>query len=202
MIDFSHHSTPRGSRATCAASGKILVVGTTGHGDAEIESIRAASSAIPVVFAPNFSVGVNTLFWLTRKPPKSSDQASISKSSRCTTASRRTPRAARRSGWSKSSPRRASLRIPKMPVMAARGWSGERTATEIGVHAVRGGDVVGDHTVIFAGQGERLELTHKASSRETFAQGAIRAAKWAALQPPGLYDMQDVLGLRERFHES
>src|SRR5476649_2228907 len=76
------------------------------------------------------------------------------------------------------------------------GMVGERSPSEIGVHAVRGGDVVGDHTVIFAGQGERLELTHKASSRETFAQGAIRAAKWAGGRQPGLYDMQDVLGLR------
>ena len=73
---------------------------------------------------------------------------------------------------------------------------GERTATEIGLHSVRGGDVVGDHTVIFADLGERVELTHKASSRETFATGALRAAQWVAAQKPGLYDMQDVLGLK------
>jgi 4-hydroxy-tetrahydrodipicolinate reductase len=73
---------------------------------------------------------------------------------------------------------------------------GERTATEIGLHALRGGDVVGDHTVIFAGAGERLELTHRASSRETLAQGALRAAQWVVRQPPGLYDMLDVLGLK------
>jgi 4-hydroxy-tetrahydrodipicolinate reductase len=76
------------------------------------------------------------------------------------------------------------------------GIVGERKAEEIGVHAVRGGDVVGDHTVIFAAPGERVELTHRASSRETFARGAIRAAKWAREQPPGLYDMMDVLGLK------
>ena len=75
------------------------------------------------------------------------------------------------------------------------GIVGERTAQEIGVHSVRGGDIVGDHTVVFAGVGERLELTHKASSRETFANGALRAAQWAVKQPPGLYDMLDVLGL-------
>ena len=73
---------------------------------------------------------------------------------------------------------------------------GERTAEEIGVHSVRGGDVVGDHTVIFAGVGERVELTHKASTRETFANGALRAAQWVVKQKAGLYDMQDVLGLR------
>jgi 4-hydroxy-tetrahydrodipicolinate reductase len=76
------------------------------------------------------------------------------------------------------------------------GIVGERTTTEIGVHSIRGGDVVGDHTVIFAEAGERVELTHKASSRETFAQGALRAAEWVVKQKPGLYDMQDVLGLK------
>jgi 4-hydroxy-tetrahydrodipicolinate reductase len=73
---------------------------------------------------------------------------------------------------------------------------GERSASEIGLHALRGGDVVGDHTVVYANVGERLELTHKASSRDTFAKGALRAVKWVRSQPPGLYDMQDVLGLK------
>ena len=77
-----------------------------------------------------------------------------------------------------------------------QGLTGERTATEIGMHSLRGGDVVGDHTVIFAASGERLELTHKASSREAFASGALRAAQWVVKQKPGLYDMQDVLGLK------
>jgi 4-hydroxy-tetrahydrodipicolinate reductase len=76
------------------------------------------------------------------------------------------------------------------------GMVGERTPVEIGMHAIRGGDVVGDHTVIFANTGERVELTHKASSRDTFAKGALRAARWAQGQKPGLYDMQDVLGLK------
>jgi 4-hydroxy-tetrahydrodipicolinate reductase len=76
------------------------------------------------------------------------------------------------------------------------GIVGERTAAEIGVHSIRGGDVVGDHTVIFSDTGERIELTHKASSRETFANGALRAAQWVVKQKPGLYDMQDVLGLK------
>ena len=76
------------------------------------------------------------------------------------------------------------------------GIVGERTHNEIGIHAIRGGDVVGDHTVIFANNGERIELTHKASSRDTFANGALRAAQWLVQQKPGLYDMQDVLGLK------
>src|SRR5439155_18161603 len=83
------------------------------------------------------------------------------------------------------------------PKHGREGIVGERTAGEIGVHSLRGGDVVGDHTVVLAGLGERLELTHKASSRETFANGALRAARWVVNQKPGLYDMQNVLGLRD-----
>ena len=93
----------------------------------------------------------------------------------------------------------AAARQQQLPNVIRHGRAGivgERTATEIGMHSLRGGDIVGDHTVIFATNGERLELTHKASSRETFAQGALRAAQWVVKQPPGLYDMQDVLGLR------
>jgi 4-hydroxy-tetrahydrodipicolinate reductase len=86
--------------------------------------------------------------------------------------------------------------LDKVARHGRQGIVGERTAEEIGVHSVRGGDVVGDHTVIFAGVGERVELAHKASSRETFANGALRAAAWVVQQQPGLYDMQDVLGLK------
>ena len=86
--------------------------------------------------------------------------------------------------------------LDKVARYGRAGLVGERTGTEIGIHSVRGGDVVGDHTVIFAGPGERLELTHKASSRDTFASGALRAAQWAVKQQPGLYDMRDVLGLK------
>ena len=91
----------------------------------------------------------------------------------------------------------AAVRKEQMAIRHGRhGITGERTDAEIGVHSLRGGDVVGDHTVIFAATGERLELTHKASSRETFARGALRAAQWVIRQKPGLYDMQDVLGLK------
>ncbi len=196
VIDFSHHTTTAQVAAGCAAGGKILVVGTTGHSDAEAEAIRAAAESIPVVFAPNFSVGVNTLFWLTRKAAEilgpDFDLEVVEMHHRL----------------KKDAPSGTAKRLVEILAEVREltyreharhgreGMVGERTQSEIGVHAVRGGDVVGDHTVIFAGQGERLELTHKASSRETFAKGAIRAAIWAAPRPAGLYDMQDVLGLR------
>jgi len=196
VIEFSHHSvTPLVAQA-CAAAGKLLIVGTTGHTDAEINQIHAASSSIPLVFAPNFSVGVNALFWLTEKAAEilgpDFDLEIVEMHHRL----------------KKDAPSGTGRRLAEI-LAAVRGLqyvggvrhgregiTGERTAAEIGMHALRGGEVVGDHTVIFAGPGERVELTHKASSRDTFAIGALRAVKWARGRQPGLYDMQDVLGLR------
>jgi 4-hydroxy-tetrahydrodipicolinate reductase len=196
VIEFSHHTVTPAVAQACAAAGKLLIVGTTGHTDPELEQIRAASASIPLVFAPNFSVGVNTLFWLTQKAAQilgpDFDLEVVEMHHRL----------------KKDAPSGTARRLAEI-LAGVRGLQysgdvrhgregivGERTSHEIGMHALRGGDVVGDHTVIFAAQGERVELTHKASSRDTFAHGAIRAAKWARGRAPGLYDMQDVLGLR------
>ena len=196
VIDFSHPTLTEGIAKACAQAGKWLVIGTTGHTDAQVAAIHEAAKTIPVVFAPNFSVGVNTLFWLTRKAAEilgpDFDLEVVEMHHRL----------------KKDSPSGTAKRLAEIlaevrdleynrDVRHGReGIVGERTRTEIGMHAVRGGDVVGDHTVIYANIGERMELTHKASSRDTFARGSVRAAKWAATQPAGLYDMQDVLGLR------
>jgi 4-hydroxy-tetrahydrodipicolinate reductase len=195
VIDFTHAPvTPQVAQA-CAEAGKPLVIGTTGHDDAQRAVIVECSQRIPIVFAPNFSVGVNTLFWLTRKATEILGPAfdlevvemhhRLKKDSPSGTARRLAEILAEV----------RDLEYAKDVRHGREGMVGERTKTEIGMHAVRGGDVVGDHTVIYANVGERLELTHKASSRDTFANGALRAAKWACLQSPGLYDMQDVLGL-------
>lgn len=196
VIDFTHAPITAPVAEACAAAGKVLVIGTTGHSDADRERIHACAGLIPIVFAPNFSVGVNTLFWLTRKAAEilgpDFDLEVVEMHHRL----------------KKDSPSGTARRLAEIlaevrdldydeDVRHGReGMVGERTRTEIGMHAIRGGDVVGDHTVIYANVGERLELTHKASSRETFAKGALRAAKWAHQQKPGLYDMQDVLGLQ------
>lgn len=195
VIDFSHHSAAPGVAEICGGNGKALVIGTTGHSDAELDSIRAAAASIPVVLAPNFSVGVNTLFWLTRKAAEILGpdfdlevvemHHRLKKDAPSGTAKRLAEILAEVRGLAYATDARHGR----------QGIVGERTDGEIGVHAIRGGDVVGDHTVIYAGQGERVELTHKASSRQTFARGAIRAAKWAKSREPGLYDMQDVLDL-------
>jgi 4-hydroxy-tetrahydrodipicolinate reductase len=196
VVDFSSHDATAGVAELCAAQGKALVIGTTGHTEAEKSKIKSAISKIPAVWSANYSTGVNTLFWLTRKAAEilgpGFDLEVIEMHHR----------------MKKDAPSGTAATLAE--ILAAvrkqqlddvlrhgrKGIVGARTDAEIGMHALRGGDVVGDHTVIFAANGERLELTHKASSRDTFANGALRAAQWVVRQKPGLYDMQDVLGLK------
>ncbi|MGC9941785.1 MAG: 4-hydroxy-tetrahydrodipicolinate reductase [Verrucomicrobiota bacterium] len=196
VIDFSSHLATPVFAALCANHKKAIVIGTTGHAQQEKAAILKASSKIPVVMASNFSTGVNTLFWLTRKAAEilgsDFDLEVVEMHHRL---KKDAP-----SGTAKSLAEiLADVRKQQLEKVARHGRLGivgERTASEIGVHSIRGGDVVGDHTVIFANVGERVELTHKASSRDTFANGALRAAQWLVKQKPGLYDMQDVLGLK------
>ena len=196
VIDFSFHTFTNQLLSACVDQGKSAVVGTTGHSDEEISAIHAASSSIPIVMSPNFSIGVNTLFWLTSKTAevlgKGYDLEVVEMHHRLKqdapsgTAKHLAEILAEQTGLSYS----------KDTIHGRQGIIGPRTENEIGMHSMRGGDVIGDHTVVYAASGERIELTHKASSRNTFANGALRAAKWLKDQKPGLYDMQDVLGLR------
>ncbi len=196
VIDFTHAGATAGVAESCAQAGKILIIGTTGQENAVRALITECSRRIPIVFAPNFSVGVNTLFWLAQKAAEILGpdfdlevvemHHRLKKDAPSGTARRLAEILAEVRGLQYD----ADVRHGR------EGMVGERSKTEIGMHAVRGGDVVGDHTVIYANVGERVELTHNASSRDTFAKGALRAAKWAAEHPPGLYDMQDVLGLK------
>jgi len=196
VIDFSSHAVTAQVAELCAAQDKALVIGTTGHSDEELAAIRCHASKVPTVFAPNYSVGVNTLFWLTRKAAEilGSDfdlevvemHHNLKKDAPSGTAKR----------LAEILCEVRDLQYNNDVQHGRHGIVGERSQREVGMHAVRGGDVVGDHTVIYAAQGERVELTHKASSRETFARGALRAAHWAITASPGLYDMQDVLGLK------
>jgi len=196
VVDFSSHSATPAIAALCAEHKKAMVIGTTGHSLEGKAQIANCQSQIPIVLSSYFSTGVNTLFWLTRKAGEilgpGFDLEIVEMHHRL---KRDAP-----SGTAKTLAEiLAAVRKQQLDKVARHGRAGmvgERTAEEIGVHSVRGGDVVGDHTVIFAGIGERVELTHKASTRETFANGALRAAQWVVQQPPGLYDMQDVLGLK------
>jgi 4-hydroxy-tetrahydrodipicolinate reductase len=195
IVDFSSHAATRAIIAFAVAHKKPLVIGTTGHASAEKKELLALVAKTPCVWAGNFSVGVNLLFALTRRA------ASVLGSDYDAEVIEMHHR------LKKDAPSGTAARLleiileeRKLDAKAVRhgrqGITGERTATEVGMHALRGGDVVGDHTVMFAALGERIELTHKASDRAIFARGALRAAQWVATQPPGVYDMQDVLGLK------
>lgn len=196
VIDFTSHLFTAELIAECLKQKKGMVIGTTGHTAEELKLIRDAATKLPVVFASNFSVGVNTLFWLTRKACEllgpAFDLEVVEMHHRM---KKDAP-----SGTARTLVEiLADVRGLEYDTDCRHGRFGDvgaRTPKEIGVHALRGGDVVGDHTVVFANVGERVELTHKASSRDTFAGGAVRAATWLAGKAPGLYDMQDVLGLK------
>jgi 4-hydroxy-tetrahydrodipicolinate reductase len=195
VVDFSSHTATADIAGVCARHKKALVIGTTGHTNAERNEILKFKTKIPMVWTANFSTGVNTLFWLTRK---AAEILGPDFDLEITEMHHRMKMDAP-SGTAKMLAQiLAEVRKQHLDKVARHGrlGIGERAPGEIGIHSLRGGDVVGDHTVIFATNGERVELTHKASSRDTFANGALRAAIWVAKQKPGLYGMQDVLGLK------
>jgi 4-hydroxy-tetrahydrodipicolinate reductase len=185
VIDFTFHESTVAFARLCVARQKAMVIGTTGHSGAERQELKSAAEQIPMVWSANYSTGVNALFWLTRKAAEilgpGFDLEVVEMHHRL----------------KKDAPSGTAVTLAQILAEvrgqnlhdAARhgrhGLVGERTTGEIG-----------DHTVLFAAPGERLELTHKASSRDTFARGALRAAQWVVGRKPGLYDMQDVLGLR------
>lgn len=194
VIDFSLHHATAACAALCVEHGKALIIGTTGHTDEGRAEVLNHQSSIPIVWASNYSTGVNTLFWLTRKAAEilgpGYDLEVVEMHHRHKVdAPSGTAATLGEILLQVRNQQKESLRHGR------EGIVGERTDEEIGMHSLRGGDVVGDHTVIYAGAGERLELTHKAASRETFANGALRAAQWAHGKEPGLYNMQNVLGL-------
>jgi dihydrodipicolinate reductase len=194
IIDFT---SPQATGALCGklASRKTsMIIGTTGMSEIELEKVRKLSVVCPVVFSPNMSLGVNLLFYLTEiVASKLNDDFDIE----IIEAHHRLKKDAP-SGTAKKLGEIAAaalgLSYEKAIKNGRTGITGERTKKEIGMHAVRGGDIVGDHTVLFAGPGERLELRHMAHSRNALARGAVSAAKWISLKKPGFYTMREVLG--------
>jgi 4-hydroxy-tetrahydrodipicolinate reductase len=195
VVDFSAAAATSGLLAAAVAGAKPIVVGTTGHTAAEQRELQSIAAQVPCVWAGNFSVGVNLLYALTRLASRTLGEAYD------------TEVVEMHHRLKKDAPSGTAVRLLEIVLAERRlgrealrngreGMVGARPAGEVGVHALRGGDVIGDHTLHFAGPGERLELTHRATDRAVFAQGALRAARWVVDQPPGLYDMQDVLGLK------
>lgn len=196
LIDFTSPAATLANLEYCRKHKKKIVIGTTGLNDTGKQNIAAAAKDIAIVFAPNMSVGVNLCFKLLETAARVlGDDVDVE----ITEAHHR---------YKADAPSGTALRMGEVvakvlardlkecAVYERHGLTGERTRKTIGFSSIRAGDIVGDHTVLFAGGGERVEITHRAESRMTFANGALRAARWLMDRKIGLYDMQDVLGLR------
>jgi 4-hydroxy-tetrahydrodipicolinate reductase len=196
LIDFTRPAGTLAHVAACRAAGRGVVVGTTGFEPDQLAALRDAARETAIVLAPNFSIGVNValklvdlaaralgpaydveVFEMHHKLKVDAPSGTALKLGEVAAAARETS-------------------LERDGVFARHGVTGERKAGTIGFSVARGGDIIGDHTVYFAGTGERIEITHRSQSRATYAQGAIRAAKWLRGRAPGLYGMEDVLSLR------
>jgi len=177
IVDFSHAGAIDEICRAASQHGKSLVIGTTGHSQEQRRIIEKAAESLPIVFASNFSIGVNVLFWLTRK---AAELLGRDFSPEIIETHQKMKKDAP-SGTAKT--------------LADVLKTVQKIQSEISIQSIREGEVVGEHTVIFSGPGERVELTHRAANREIFARGALRATKWIMGRPVGLYSMQDVLGL-------
>jgi 4-hydroxy-tetrahydrodipicolinate reductase len=196
LIDFTNPRVSLKNMEVCALFGKAIVIGSTGFAPDERALAHELSKEIPAVLAPNMSVGVNVCFKVLADIARIlGDEFDVE----IVEAHHR---------LKKDAPSGTAIRMGEVVAESLgrnyrevanchrEGITGERPPKEIGMQTVRGGDIVGDHTVYFIGMGERIELTHRAHTRDMFSLGAVRAAKWVVGRKPGLYDMQDVLGLR------
>jgi len=196
LIDFTFPEVSLANAAVCARRGKQMVIGSTGFTPEQREKLAGFARQIPIVFAPNMSVGVNVCFKILKDIARTLGDGFDVEIVEL------------HHNKKKDSPSGTAVRMGEIVADALgrdynqvanfhrEGMCGERSKEEIGMQTVRGGDIVGEHTVYFVGMGERIELTHRAMSRDMFARGAVRAASWLAGKPAGLYDMQDVLGLK------
>jgi len=196
LVDFTRPAGTLQHVRLCVEARRAIVIGTTGFEPAQLSEIRVAARSIPIVMAPNMSVGVNVALRLVELAARSlGPEYDVEVFEMHHRKKVDAPSGtALKLGEVAATARGVTLE--KDGVFERYGQTGERRAGTIGFSAARGGDVVGDHTVYFAGPGERIEITHRSSSRANYAQGAMRAAKFVAGRAPGLYDMQDVLGLR------
>jgi 4-hydroxy-tetrahydrodipicolinate reductase len=196
LIDFTRPEASMQYLQACQAANVNYVIGTTGFSDAMKANIHAASKHIAIVFAPNMSVGVTLLINLVEQAAKVLNEGYDIEVMEMHHRHKVDAPSGTALRLGEAAAQGLGQELKDCAIYAREGVTGEREAGKIGFATLRGGDVVGDHTVVFAGTGERVEITHKASSRATFAQGALRAAKFLANKKTGLFDMRDVLGFK------
>ena len=195
LIDFTHPEATMAHAALCAAHGKTLIVGTTGLSEAQKAELAEAASKTAIVFAPNMSVGVNLCFKLLELAARVIGEDSDIEIVEAHHRHKKDAPSGTALGLGEVVAKALGRDLRECAVYGREGQTGERDRNTIGFATIRAGDIVGDHTVIFAAEGERVEITHKASNRRNFANGALRAALWLQGRQTGLYSMQDVLGL-------
>jgi len=195
VIDFTFHTAVRANLRHACDHKQGVVLGTTGLDDAEKRAVAEAARVIPVVWAPNFSLGVNLLLDLVQRAAAALDNQYDVEIVEMHHRLKKDAPSGTALGLAEAVAAGRQVRLDDVACYGRNGITGERPAGEIALHALRGGDIVGDHTVIFAANGERVEITHKASSREAFANGALCAAAWLRDKSTGLYSMRDVLQL-------
>ncbi|MBF0439619.1 MAG: 4-hydroxy-tetrahydrodipicolinate reductase [Magnetococcales bacterium] len=198
VIDFTQPAATYVHLELAVAAGCSMIIGTTGFDLAGRERIRQASCSIPIVFAPNFSVGVNLMFQLAAEAAKALGDTVDIEIIEAHHRHKVDAPSGTALGLGQAIATAVERDLSEVAVYGREGHTGARERSTIGFSTVRGGDIVGDHTALFAGDGERLEITHRASSRMTFALGAVRAAGWVADKKSGLFDMGDILGFKTR----
>lgn len=196
LIDFTRPEGTMEYLEICTKLGVNMVIGTTGLNAQQKASLGAAAQKIGIVFAPNMSVGVNLVFKLLETASRVLSQGYDIEIIEAHHRHKVDAPSGTALGMGEVIAKTLDRDLSECAVYGREGVTGERDPSTIGFATVRGGDIVGDHTVLFAGIGERIEITHKASSRATFAMGSLRACRFLALNPAGLYDMQDVLALK------
>ena len=194
VIDFTFHTCVKDNLANAVACGQTYVLGTTGLTDEELAAVDAAAKQIPLCFAPNFSLGVNLLLELVRRAASVLDTSYDAEIVEMHHRHKKDAPSGTALGLAQALAKGRGVNLDDVANYGRHGIVGERPAGEIGIHALRGGSVVGDHTVMFAADEERVEITHKAVSRAAFAKGALKAAQWLEGRAPGLYNMRHVLG--------
>jgi 4-hydroxy-tetrahydrodipicolinate reductase len=196
IIDFTFHTASMEHLRLAAERKKPLVIGSTGFTKEEMDEVRRLSESVPLVLAPNMSVGVNVLFKVVKDVALALGQDFDIEILEVHHKMKKDAPSGTAMKLAQVLAQARSQNLDEVAVYERKGIIGERKPQEIGIQTFRAGDIIGEHTVLFGGMGERIEITHRAHSRDTFARGALRAARWIIDQPSGLYDMQDVLGLK------